>query len=77
MSYLVLRALLTFEDGLDKSVVLEEITEDLITYRKLLIEKTNAINAYLSYEQKDNSDSDSDTSFIDYIKPLDFKASVG
>lgn len=77
MSYLVLRALLTFEDGLDKSVVLEEMTEDLITYRKLLIEKTNAINAYLSYEQKDNSDSDSNTSFIDYIKPLDFKASVG
>lgn len=77
MSYLVLRALLTFEDGLDKSVILEEMTEDLITYRKLLIEKTNAINAYLSYEQKDNSDSDSNTSFIDYIKPLDFKASVG
>ena len=76
MSYLVLRALLTFEDGLDKSVILEEMTEDLITYRKLLIEKTNAINAYLSYEQKDNSDSDSNTSFIDYIKPLDFKASV-
>ena len=72
MSYLVLRGLLTFEDGSDKSVVLEEMTEDLITYREKLIKENNAQEVYLSYEQEDNNgDSDNiDPSLIDFIKPL-------
>ena len=76
MKYLVSRSLLIFEGGPAKAIVLQEKIENLEKYKKLIIIKNSAINAFLSYEQENkngNSCSDSSPAFTYSIKPLALK----
>ena len=73
MKYLVSRVLVLYEDGSTQSFELNDEVEDLPAYKEVIIKNHNAVDAFLNYEQEDNS-SDSSTSIADYIKPLSIEA---